>query len=113
MELTYREEGNYLVPNLTMDLPQVGFYGQKRYQYLRQHKKMLFNELLGHSQLAEHLTKTDQRAAEMEAYLIREMARRDGVDETMKAEDQMRWVGLMNNIKASAREIVLSEVVYV
>ena len=84
-------------------------YGRTREKYLREHKKVLYCNLLTSGKLYEHL---DTSACNMAEYLIKEMARKQGVTEQLKAEDMMRWVGLMNNIRACADEIVLNDIVY-
>ena len=75
-------------------------------------KKVLYCNLLISGKLYEHLADIDTSACNMAEYLIKEMARKQGVTEQLKAEDMMRWVGLMNNIRACADEIVLNDIVY-
>ena len=79
---------------------------------MREHRKVLYCNLLTSGKLYEHLTEIDTSACNMAEYLIKEMARKQGVTEQLKAEDMMRWVGLMNNIRACADEIVLNDIVY-
>jgi len=83
-----------------------------REQYLREHRKVLYFNLLTSGKLNEHLVQIDTSACHMAEYLIKEMAVRQGVTETLKAEDMMRWIGLMNNIRACVDEIVLNDIVY-
>ena len=85
-------------------------YGRTREKYLREHKKVLYFNLLTSGKLYEHLAEIDTSARDMAEYLIKEMAKKQGVTE--EAEDMMRWVGLMNNIRACADEIVLNDIVY-
>ena len=87
-------------------------YGRTREKNLREHKKVLYFNLLTSGKLYEHLAEIDTSACNMAEYLIKEMARKQGVTEQLKAEDMMRWVGLMNNIRACADEIVLNDIVY-
>ena len=87
-------------------------YGRMRERYLREYKKVLYYNLLTSGKLYEHLAEIDTSACNMAEYLIKEMARKQGVTEQLKAEDMMRWVGLMNNIRACADEIVLNDIVY-
>ena len=87
-------------------------YGRTREKYLREHNKVLYFNLLTSGKLYEHLAEIDTSACNMAEYLIKEMARKQGVTEQLKAEDMMRWVGLMNNIRACADEIVLNDIVY-
>ena len=79
---------------------------------MREHRKVLYCNLLTSGKLYEHLAEIDTSACNMAEYLIKEMARKQGVTEQLKAEDMMRWVGLMNNIRACADEIVLNDIVY-
>ena len=79
---------------------------------MREHRKVLYCNLLTSGKLYEHLVEIDTSACNMAEYLIKEMARKQGVTEQLKAEDMMRWVGLMNNIRACADEIVLNDIVY-
>ena len=75
-------------------------------------KKVLYCNLLISGKLYEHLADIDTSACNMAEYLIKEMARKQGVTEELKGKDMMRWVGLMNNIRACADEIVLKDIVY-
>lgn len=113
MELTYTKVGDYYLPDLEWERPKINRYGNLRYKYLREHKEIQFNILFLGGKLNSHLEEIDQAAYEMEERLIREMAAKQGVTEQLKEQDQMRWVGLMNNIKAAAQEIVLRELIYV
>ena len=79
---------------------------------MRRHKKVLYCNLLTGGKLYEHLAEIDTSACNMVEYLIKEMARKQGVTEQLKAEDMMKWVGLMNNIRDCANEIVLNDIVY-
>ena len=79
---------------------------------MREHRKVLYCNLLTSGKSYEHLAEIDTSACNMAEYLIKEMARKQGVTEQLKAEDMMRWVGLMNNIRACADEIVLNDIVY-
>lgn len=92
--------------------PALTKYGRMRERYLRKHKKVLYFNLLTSGKLYEHLTEIDTSACNMAEYLIKGMARKQGVTEQLKAEDMMKWVGLMNNIRACADEIVLNDIVY-
>ena len=92
--------------------PALTKYGRMRERDLREHKKVLYCNLLTSGKLYEHLAEIDTSACNMAEYLIKEMARKQGVTEQLQAEDMMRWVGLMNNIRACADEIVLNDIVY-
>ena len=111
--IQYELIGDYYYPCLTIELPPVlTKYGRMRERYLREHKKALYFNLLTSGKLYEHLADIDTLACNMAEYLIKEMAKKQGVTEQLKAEDMMRWVGLMNNIRACADEIVLNDIVY-
>ena len=115
MELTYRTEGDYRVPNLTVpeESPVVlGKYALLRKKYLKQHRRVLYLNLLTAGTLNEHLTEIEQTAMSRIEQLTAQMAAAQGVTEKLKAESQMQWVGLMNNIRHSAEESVLSDLIY-
>ena len=112
---TYRREGDYLIPNL--ELPdtehyQIGKYGHLRQTYLREHRPGLYNDLILSGTLYRHLAEVDQTCYEHVDLLVRQMAKREGVTEALKASNQLEWVGRMNNIRSRAEEIVLAEGVY-
>ena len=83
-----------------------------RERYLKEHKRVLYYTLLTSGKLYEHLAEIDTSACNMVEYLIKEMVRKQGVTEELKGKDMMRWVGLMNNIRACVDEIVLNDIVY-
>ena len=113
MELTYRQEGDYLLPNLSVpEAPRVGKYGMLRRTYLRQHRNGLYTGMQLTGRLDAHLEEIDRQASEMMTRLMARMASEQGVTEALKAQDQMTWVGLMNSIRAAAEEMVLRELVY-
>ena len=89
-----------------------GKYGMLRKQYLKNHHKSLYFTLLTSCKLINHLNEIDDEANEMFELLIKQMKERQGITEALKAEDQMAWVKAMNNIRNSADEIVLNELVY-
>ncbi len=114
--ISYTLVGDYYLPNL---LPHqeaerpVGVWGRRRMDYLKQHRRVLFTNLLTSGGLNAHLADTDERVREMYSRLVAQMAASEGVTEELKARDQLAWVGRMNNIVARAREIVYNEVIYV
>ena len=113
MELTYRTESGYQLPNLEVpESPQVGKYGMLRRSYLANHKHGIYTGMLISGELNSHLAEIDRQATEMVDRLTEQMAAEQGVTESLKASDQMKWVGLMNAIQASAEEVVLKELVY-
>ena len=115
MKLTYRQEGDYLIPNLQVDEQpegEIGMYGRMREKYLKEQRSGLYMQLRVKVQLRKYLLETDREAQEMEDRLVKQMKKQRGVTEQMKADDQMRWVGEMNNIQALAREIVMHDLIY-
>ena len=113
MELTYRTEGDYRLPNLDVpEAPEVGKYGMLRRSYLANHRRGIYTGMLLTGELNSHLEEIDRQATEMVEKLVEKMAAEQGVTESLKASDQMKWVGLMNNFKASAEEVVMKELVY-
>ena len=113
MELTYRRSGDYRLPNLEVpEAPKIGKYGMLRRSYLQKHRNGYYTGMLLSGRLNAYLEKIDRQATEMVERLTEQMAAQQGVTESLKASDQMQWVGLMNNIKASAEEVVLRELVY-
>lgn len=116
MELTYTKIGDYFYPDLTLpqtrdDYP-LGKYGMLRKTYLKKHRPMVYDRLLLVGQLDDHLREIDKIATEQVNQMIADLAAKEGVDEQLKATDQMRWVGLINNFQAAAEEVVLREIVY-
>lgn len=115
MKLTYTQSGDYLLPDLTLTNEPVstyGKYGRMRKRYLQEHRKTLYNELLLSGKLVAHLNDVDAQANDYLARAVPEMAKLQGVTETLKAEDQMAWVGVMNMIHAQIEEIILTEIVH-
>ena len=114
MNLTYLRNVDYLFPDLSLedtDLP-IGKYGLLRKRYLKEHKRGWYSSLLLTGKLDEHLAKIDHSCNERIELIMNQLARREGVTEALKAADQMEWVRRLNNIRARAEEIVLSELVY-
>ena len=115
MEITYRKCGDYYLPNI--GLPEqpgspLGKYGRMRKQYLQDHRPILWDRMILDGTLFPHLHETDRICEDRMDELISAMADKRGVTEELKAHDQFRWVGEMNNIRAGAEEIVLQELVY-
>ncbi len=113
--LTYTQVGDYLFPNLTLgDLPDrdLGKYGRMRLNYLKQHRPVIWNNLTFRGTLYQHLLEIEDAANSRLEVLMPQLAKAAGATEQLKARDQMRWVGLMNNCKAQAEEIILSELIY-
>ena len=110
MILTYHQEGDYLLPDLTdPEASKLGKYGMLRRSYLRKH---YYTGLQLSGKLDRHLEEINQQAKEMMDHLVFQMVKTFGVTEELKAENQLEWVRRMNNIRASAEEIVLKELIY-
>ena len=113
---TYTQVGEYLIPNLVMD-PQpegeIGIWGQRRKQYLKEHRKGTYNAMLLQGSLTQHLIDTNEAAQDLMDCLVKQMAKTEGVTEEMKRKDQLSWVGRMNSIRNRAEEIVRNELIYV
>jgi hypothetical protein len=113
MELTYRQEGDYLLPNLTVpESPKVGKFGMLRRSFLRSHRNGIYTGMVLSGKLNSHLEETDRKANEMMEFLTTQMAKSEGVTESLKASDQMHWVAMMNNIRSRAEEAVLTDLIY-
>ena len=113
---TYREESGHLIPNVTLPEQtdyQIGKYGRMHLNYIKQHRRGRYTTLLTEGKLNARLHEIDLEANEMLETIIPHLATKSGIDEDLKVRDMLRWVAEMNNIKASAEEIVLREVVYV
>ena len=113
---TYREENGHLIPNITLPEQteyQIGKYGRMHLDYIKSHRRGRYTTLFTESKLNARLHEIDLEAKQMLESLIPRLAAERGIDENLKARDMLRWVAEMNNIKASAEEIVLREVVLV
>ncbi len=113
---TYRQEGDYYIPNLVLSDSgdyQIGKYGRMRRTYLKEHRKVLYTNLVMEGKLFKHLAEIDQSCNKRMEIIVSAMAKQEGVTEALKAADQMEWVRCMNNIRNRAEEIVLTELVYV
>ena len=113
---TYREENGQRIPNVTLPKQidyQVGKYGRMHLDYIKHHRRGRYTTLLTEGKLNARLHEIDHEANEMLETIITYLAAERGIDEDLKARDMLRWGSEMNNIKASAEEIVLREVVYV
>ena len=112
---TYRQEGDYLIPNLVLKDTgdyQIGKYGRMRRSYLKEHRPILYTNLLTSGTLHRHLAEIDQACNERMEIIVSAMAKQEDVTETLKASAQMEWVRHMNSIRSLAEEIVLTELVY-
>ena len=111
---TLGADGMYY-PNLELpeeETPRYGKYGRMRHTYLREHKKAYYTTLLFDGKLVAHLNEIDDAANAQMELIVKQIANTQGINEELKAQDQMAWVGSMNNIRITAEEIVLNEIVY-
>ena len=111
----YTLHGDYYFPDL--ELPEVprqaiGHYGRIRLNYLQEHRPGLYTRLILSGKLYEHLAEIDQTSRQKMKQIIPRMSQAEGVDEKLKAKDQMSWVGRMNSIRQQADEIILAELIY-
>lgn len=115
-KITYHRVGDYLVPNLYLPKQpekHIGKYGRLRLNYLKEHKRGLYTELLISGTLNQHLIEIDENVTDKVNKLIKQLAKSENVDENLKEHHQMEWVQAMNNIKNRAEEIVFNEIIYV
>ena len=112
--MSYTLHGDYYLPDLVLreEEPTYGKYGMLRKQFLKEHRSARYQYLLLIGKLNEHLNQTDQEAREQVETLMEQMTEKQGVTEKLKAQDQMKWVRLMINIKSSAEEIVVKNTIY-
>ena len=113
--LTYTLHGDYYLPDLQLSSTEktpLGHYGQMRLNYLREHRPGLYTRLILSGTLYEHLTEIDRNSRQRLEQIIPQVAQAEGIDEKLKAKDQIAWVGRMNNIRQCAEEIILQELVY-
>ena len=115
MEVTYRVQEGFRLPNLLMPQEQethLGKYAELRRQYLKKHRRVLYTNLKTRGQLAAHLAEIEEIAQRMVTQAVAQMAKAEGVTEGLKVADPQRWTGLMNNLKHSAEEAVLNDLIY-
>ena len=111
---TYRQVGDYLLPDIEVpESPQIGIWGQRRLQYLRTNKRVLYTTMLVSDTLKAHLEEVDKSAEEMFDQLTVQLKQQEGVTEELKANNQMEWVQRMNSIRNRATEVVFKELIYV
>lgn len=113
--ISYTLHGDYYLPDLTLPAEKeklIGIWGQRHLSYLKEHKRIIYLNLLTSGRLNEYLASIDKQAEELFFRLVKEYADRQGVTEQLKAENQIEWVGRMNNIRACAREVVENEIIY-
>ena len=114
-EISYLKAGDYQIPNITVpetSSHSLSKYGRLRKAYLKEQRPLLFDNMTLNGTLMAHLREIDETANRRIEQLMTELAKEAGATEELKASDPMKWVGLMNNIKAQAEESVLTELVY-
>ena len=115
-ELTYTRSGDYYIPDLKLsEQPEapIGKYGRMRQRYLKEHRPGLYSSLILSEKLYPHLLEIDRAARERMDAMLPRMMEAAGVTEELKARDPMRWVGLMNTLKAQAEEVLFQELIYI
>lgn len=113
---TYTTQGDYRLPNLTIeetDSRPIGVWGQRRLHYLKHHRKVLYYNLLTSGKLHSHLADIEEQAHELFSRLVKEYAEKEGITQQLKATDQLKWVQKMNNIRERVIEIINAELICV
>ena len=114
--ISYTLHGDYYLPDLALPEEErgveIGVWGQRHLRYIKQHRKVLYLNLLTSGKLNGHLADIDKQAEEMFSRFVKQMAEREGVTEKLKVDNQMEWVGRMNNIRSRATEIVNADLIY-
>ena len=114
-ELTYTRSGDYWIPNLSLsqqETQSLGKYGRLRKKYLQENRPVLWNSLILSEKLYPHLREIDETANSRLEQMMPGLMQSAGVTEALKASDPMKWVGLMNSLKAQAEEVILTELIY-
>ena len=113
--LWYELQGDYYLPCLALpeeENQSIGVWGQRHARYLKEHRKVLYMNLLTSGKLNAHLAEIDKQAEEMFSRLVNETAKSQGITEQLKEENALEWVQRMNNIRAYTREIVERKIIY-
>lgn len=113
---TYTQVGDYLIPNLRLPEQQgqpIGVWGQRHARYLKQHRKIIYMNLLTSGKLNNYLVDIDNQAENLFLQLVKQLAESENITEELKAKDQMEWVAQMNNVYNRAREIVNSKLIFI
>lgn len=114
--LWYELQGDYYIPCLELPAEKeerhIGIWGQRHLRYLKQHRKVLYSELLISGKLNDYLADLNEQAEELFSRLVKQLAEKEGVTEAIKEENQMLWVQRMNNIRSAAIEVVSNELIY-
>ena len=114
--ISYTLRGDYYLPDLTLPTEEetkyIGIWGQRHLNYIQKHCKPFYYKMLGEHTLYDYLCQINQDVEDMYILLVKQMAEREGVTEKLKAENQMEWVGKMNNIRQRATEVVRKDLIY-
>ena len=113
--LWYELQGDYYLPCLKLpeeEQQPIGIWGQRHLRYIKQHRKVLYTNLLTSGKLNGYLPGIDKQADDMFSRLVKQMAEREGVTEQLKADNQMEWIARMNNIRSRASEIIHAEYIF-
>lgn len=115
--LWYELRGDYYMPCLKLPAEKeerhIGVWGQRHLRYIREHKKALYTSLLTSGKLQSHLADVEEQAQELFGRLMKRRAERGGITETLKADNQMEWVGRINALRSAVIETVNAEVIFV
>ena len=114
-EITYTQQGDYLLPDLTLpeqSKVKIGVWGRRHERYIKHHHRILYFNLLTSCKLTAYLADIDREATEMYDRIVQQLAMQEGVSEQLKADNQTLWVKRMNNIRNRATEIVNAELIY-
>lgn len=113
--ISYTLQGDYYLPDLELPAEEqqpIGVWGQRHLRYIKQHRKAFYTNLLTSGKLNSYLADIDRQAEEMFSQLVKEYAEKEDVTEQLKADNQMEWVGRMNNIRSRATEVVNTDFIY-
>ena len=116
MSITYTQQGDYLLPNLTLpEQPkrEIGIWGQRHKTYLLNHHKIRYYNLLTSCKLVDYLADIDEQANNLFFRLVKQLSEEENVTEQLKVESTMEWVAKMNNIRARVTEIINNELIYI
>ena len=115
MEITYTQQGDYLLPNLTLpeqDKRPIGLWGLQHLRYIKRSRPIIYTNLLTKCMLNEYLADIDEQVQKMYDELVQAFSKEEGCTEQLKATNQMLWVCKMNNATQRAREVVNAEIIY-
>ena len=113
--ISYALQGDYYLPDLALPAEEqqpIGIWGQRHLRHIKQNQRVLYTNLLTSGKLNSYLADIDKQAEEMFSRLVKQMAEREGVTEQLKADNQMSWVGRMNDIRSRATEVVNTDLIY-